>query len=42
MLVSTVVNLIFIPGLYVLVQQLRGAAKRTSAEPETIAPAATP
>ncbi|MFY0567925.1 efflux RND transporter permease subunit [Archangium lansingense] len=42
MLVSTVVNFVFIPGLYVLMQQLRGAAKRASAEPETIAPAAAP
>ncbi|HYI02741.1 multidrug efflux RND transporter permease subunit [Hyalangium sp.] len=32
MLVSTVVNLIFIPGLYVLVQRLRGEAKRAGAE----------
>ncbi|HYO72064.1 MAG TPA: multidrug efflux RND transporter permease subunit [Archangium sp.] len=42
MLVSTVVNFVFIPGLYVLMQQLRGAAKRSSAEPETIAPAPAP
>ncbi|WP_224249445.1 efflux RND transporter permease subunit [Hyalangium gracile] len=40
MLVSTVVNLIFIPGLYVLVQRLRGDARRASAdEEETVAPA---
>jgi hydrophobic/amphiphilic exporter-1 (mainly G- bacteria), HAE1 family len=31
MLVSTVVNLVFIPGLYVLVQKLRGEAKRARA-----------
>jgi HAE1 family hydrophobic/amphiphilic exporter-1 len=42
MLVSTVVNFVFIPGLYVLMQQLRGAAKRSSPEPETIAPAPAP
>ncbi|HYO51897.1 multidrug efflux RND transporter permease subunit [Archangium sp.] len=43
MLVSTVVNFVFIPGLYVLMQRLRGEAKRTSAEDgEAIAPAATP
>ncbi|RYZ45278.1 MAG: hydrophobe/amphiphile efflux-1 family RND transporter, partial [Myxococcaceae bacterium] len=30
MLVSTIVNLIFIPGLYVLMQKLRGEAKRSS------------
>ncbi|MCP3140368.1 efflux RND transporter permease subunit [Pyxidicoccus xibeiensis] len=29
MLVSTVVNFVFIPGLYVLMQKLRGEAKRT-------------
>ncbi len=39
MLVSTVVNSIFIPGLYVLVQKLRGEAKRTTVEHE-VAPAA--
>ncbi|WP_309889790.1 multidrug efflux RND transporter permease subunit [Archangium sp.] len=39
MLVSTVVNSLFIPGLYVLVQKLRGEAKRTTVEPE-VAPAA--
>jgi HAE1 family hydrophobic/amphiphilic exporter-1 len=39
MFVSTVVNLIFIPGLYVLVQRLRGDARRTSTEEETVAPA---
>ncbi|HZI10742.1 MAG TPA: efflux RND transporter permease subunit, partial [Myxococcus sp.] len=30
MLVSTVVNFVFIPGLYVLMQKLRGEAKRTT------------
>jgi HAE1 family hydrophobic/amphiphilic exporter-1 len=40
MLVSTVVNSLFIPGLYVLVQKLRGEAKRTTVEPEVVAPAA--
>jgi HAE1 family hydrophobic/amphiphilic exporter-1 len=40
MLVSTVVNLIFIPGLYVLVQKLRGGATRAGAEEkETPTPA---
>jgi HAE1 family hydrophobic/amphiphilic exporter-1 len=40
MLVSTVVNLIFIPGLYVLVQKLRGEARRTEEDvDEKIAPA---
>jgi len=39
MLVSTVVNLIFIPGLYVLVQRLRGEAKRSGTEEESPAPA---
>ena len=39
MLVSTVVNLIFIPGLYVLVQRLRGEARRTREEEEPVAPA---
>jgi HAE1 family hydrophobic/amphiphilic exporter-1 len=29
MLVSTVVNFVFIPGLYVLMQRLRGEARRT-------------
>ncbi|HZI04590.1 MAG TPA: efflux RND transporter permease subunit, partial [Archangium sp.] len=42
MLVSTVVNFVFIPGLYVLMQQLRGVAKRTHVEPESIAPAPAP
>jgi HAE1 family hydrophobic/amphiphilic exporter-1 len=42
MFVSTVVNLIFIPGLYVLVQRVRGDAKRTIAdEEEPVAPAAS-
>jgi HAE1 family hydrophobic/amphiphilic exporter-1 len=40
MLVSTVVNLIFIPGLYVLVQRVRGEARRTRVEEEEpVAPA---
>ncbi|HEX8702832.1 MAG TPA: multidrug efflux RND transporter permease subunit [Myxococcaceae bacterium] len=39
MLVSTVVNLIFIPGLYVLVQRLRGEARRTRDDEEQVAPA---
>ncbi len=40
MLVSTVVNLVFIPGLYVLVQKLRGGATRAGAEEkETPSPA---
>ncbi|SES90038.1 efflux RND transporter permease subunit [Stigmatella erecta] len=40
MLVSTVVNFIFIPGLYVLMQRLRGEAKRTATEEEAeISPA---
>jgi HAE1 family hydrophobic/amphiphilic exporter-1 len=39
MLVSTVVNLIFIPGLYVLVQRLRGESRRTRADEEPVAPA---
>ncbi len=44
MIVSTVVNAIFIPGLYVLMQRLRGEAKRVSEEnPEVpAAPAASP
>ncbi|MCP3100070.1 multidrug efflux RND transporter permease subunit [Myxococcus sp. K15C18031901] len=42
MLVSTVVNLIFIPGLYVLMQKVRGDAKRESAEDELPAPAHAP
>jgi HAE1 family hydrophobic/amphiphilic exporter-1 len=40
MLVSTVVNSIFIPGLYVLVQKLRGEAKRTTVDEEAVATAA--
>jgi HAE1 family hydrophobic/amphiphilic exporter-1 len=40
MLVSTVVNSLFIPGLYVLVQKLRGEAKRTTVDEEVVAPAA--
>ena len=40
MLVSTVVNSLFIPGLYVLVQKLRGEAKRTTVDEEAVAPAA--
>ena len=40
MLMSTGVNLIFIPGLYVLVQRLRGNARRASADEEdSVAPA---
>jgi hydrophobic/amphiphilic exporter-1 (mainly G- bacteria), HAE1 family len=39
MLVSTVVNFIFIPGLYVLMQRLRGEAKRTVEEEPEISPA---
>ncbi|MDC0706867.1 multidrug efflux RND transporter permease subunit [Stigmatella sp. ncwal1] len=39
MLVSTVVNFIFIPGLYVLMQRLRGEAKRTTEEEAEISPA---
>ncbi len=40
MFVSTAVNLIFIPGLYVLVQRLRGEAKRAGADDEeAVAPA---
>ncbi|NNC21401.1 multidrug efflux RND transporter permease subunit [Corallococcus exiguus] len=35
MLVSTIVNLIFIPGLYILMQKVRGDAKRSSGEEET-------
>ncbi|NOJ80941.1 efflux RND transporter permease subunit [Myxococcus xanthus] len=34
MLVSTVVNFVFIPGLYVLMQKLRGDAKRATGEDE--------
>jgi HAE1 family hydrophobic/amphiphilic exporter-1 len=42
MLVSTAVNLIFIPSLYVMVQRLRGEAKRSgSEEEEAPAPAAS-
>jgi len=36
MLVSTVVNFVFIPGLYVLMQKLRGDAKRSTAEDEAV------
>ena len=32
MLVSTVVNLVFIPALYVLMQKLRGESKRSQAK----------
>ncbi|MFL5347282.1 MAG: efflux RND transporter permease subunit [Hyalangium sp.] len=40
MFVSTAVNLIFIPSLYVLVQKLRGDAKRAGADDEeAVAPA---
>ncbi|MCE9668111.1 multidrug efflux RND transporter permease subunit [Myxococcus stipitatus] len=42
MLVSTVVNLIFIPGLYVLMQKVRGDAKRESTEDELPAAAHAP
>ena len=43
MFVSTVVNLIFIPGLYVLVQRLRGETKRTHEDSEeAVAPAPAP
>ncbi|MDY7225067.1 efflux RND transporter permease subunit [Hyalangium rubrum] len=38
MFVSTVVNLIFIPGLYVLVQKLRGDVRRTQEDEEAVAP----
>ncbi len=42
MLVSTVVNFVFIPGLYVLMQKLRGDAKRSTGEDEVVpTPAAT-
>ncbi|AKQ64945.1 RND efflux system, inner membrane transporter CmeB [Myxococcus hansupus] len=42
MLVSTVVNFVFIPGLYVLMQKLRGDAKRSTGEDEVVpAPAAS-
>ncbi|MCI0671719.1 MAG: efflux RND transporter permease subunit, partial [Myxococcaceae bacterium] len=42
MLVSTVVNLVFIPGLYVLVQRLRGGARRAREEEgEALAPTAS-
>jgi HAE1 family hydrophobic/amphiphilic exporter-1 len=41
MLVSTAVNLVFIPSLYVMVQRLRGDAKRNSTEEEE-APAPAP
>ncbi|QDE70018.1 efflux RND transporter permease subunit [Myxococcus xanthus] len=36
MLVSTVVNFVFIPGLYVMMQKLRGDAKRTTGEDEAV------
>ncbi|QDF06503.1 efflux RND transporter permease subunit [Myxococcus xanthus] len=36
MLVSTVVNFVFIPGLYVLMQKLRGDAKRATDEDEAV------
>ncbi|WP_163786045.1 efflux RND transporter permease subunit [Myxococcus vastator] len=36
MLVSTVVNFVFIPGLYVLMQKLRGEAKRSAGEDEAV------
>ncbi|ADO71975.1 efflux RND transporter permease subunit [Stigmatella aurantiaca] len=39
MLVSTVVNFVFIPGLYVLMQRLRGEVKRTTEEEAEISPA---
>ncbi|MFY1828689.1 efflux RND transporter permease subunit [Myxococcus fulvus] len=43
MLVSTVVNLIFIPGLYVLMQKLRGeTSRRDASEDELPAPAHAP
>jgi HAE1 family hydrophobic/amphiphilic exporter-1 len=43
MLVSTVVNFVFIPGLYVLMQKLRGEAKRTTTEDSgDVAPAPAP
>jgi HAE1 family hydrophobic/amphiphilic exporter-1 len=43
MFVSTVVNLIFIPGLYVLVQRLRGETKRAHEDSEeAAAPAPSP
>ncbi|QSQ24598.1 multidrug efflux RND transporter permease subunit [Pyxidicoccus parkwayensis] len=41
MLVSTVVNFVFIPGLYVLMQKLRGEAKRSTGEDEAV-PAPAP
>ncbi|WP_164013592.1 efflux RND transporter permease subunit [Pyxidicoccus trucidator] len=41
MLVSTVVNFVFIPGLYVLMQKLRGEAKQTvSDDGDVVAPPA--
>ncbi|WP_164011730.1 efflux RND transporter permease subunit [Pyxidicoccus trucidator] len=41
MLVSTVVNFVFIPGLYVLMQKLRGEARRTvSAAGDVVSPPA--
>ncbi len=42
MLVSTIVNLIFIPGLYVLMQKVRGEARRADTEDESPAPAHAP
>ncbi|MCY1002258.1 multidrug efflux RND transporter permease subunit [Myxococcus sp. MISCRS1] len=43
MLVSTIVNLIFIPGLYVLMQKLRGeTSRRDASEDELPAPAHAP
>jgi HAE1 family hydrophobic/amphiphilic exporter-1 len=43
MLVSTVVNFIFIPGLYVLMQRLRGEPRRTHEEAaEPVVPAPSP
>ncbi|AEI68491.1 efflux RND transporter permease subunit [Corallococcus macrosporus] len=36
MLVSTVVNFVFIPGLYVLMQKLRGEAKRSTGEDDAV------
>ncbi|MFP2961372.1 efflux RND transporter permease subunit [Myxococcus sp. 1LA] len=36
MLVSTVVNFVFIPGLYVLMQKLRGETKRSTGEDEVV------
>ncbi|NMO22467.1 multidrug efflux RND transporter permease subunit [Pyxidicoccus fallax] len=36
MLVSTIVNFVFIPGLYVLMQKLRGETKRSTGEDEVV------